>query len=103
VAESSAGVKSALSLLTVTVSVVFVPLGVLAGTWTTTVKVAEPPAAKLVIVPVIAPVPPAAGLVTVKAGPLVWLSDTNVALAGRLSVNRAFGAGAGPWFVTVNV
>src|SRR5260370_1028938 len=84
VAESSPGVKSALSLLTVTVSVVFAPLGVLAGTWTTTVKVAEAPAARVEVVPVIVPVPPGAGLVTVKLGPLVWLSDTKVVLVGRL-------------------
>src|SRR5260370_13081 len=96
VALSSPGVKSGLSLLTVAVLMMFEPFGALPRTWTTTVNVAEAPAARLAVVPLMVPVPPTAGLVKVKAGPLVWLSETKVVFAGRLSVSCGFGAAAGP-------
>src|SRR5438094_509328 len=80
-----------------------VPVGVLALTWTTTTKVDEAPAASVAEVPVIVPVPPTAGLVTVKVGPLLCVSDTKVVFVGMLSVSTAFGAAAGPTLLTVIV
>src|SRR5437899_383246 len=80
------GLVESVGLETVAVFVIFVPLGVLGPTCTTTVNVADAPAAKVEVVPLIVPVPPTAGLVKVKVGPLVWLSDTKVVLAGTLSV-----------------
>src|SRR5437660_751369 len=101
VAEWAAGVTAGLSLLTAAVLTTWDPLAALGLTWRTTVKVAETPAARLASVPVIVPAPPTGGFVKVKAGPPVWDSETKVVLAGRLSAKTTFGAGAGPWFVTV--
>src|SRR5258708_6406994 len=97
------GPPASLGLDTVAVSVMFVPLGVLGLTCTTTVNVAEPPNGRVGAVPLIVPVPPAGGLVKVKVGPLVWLSDTKVVLAGTLSVSCTFCASEAPLLVTVMV
>jgi hypothetical protein len=81
------GLVESLGLETVAVSVMLVPEAVLGLTCTTTVKVAEAPAARVAVVPVIVPVPPTGGLVKVKVGPLFWASDTKVVLLGTLSVS----------------
>src|SRR5207244_5774029 len=94
---------SCVLLDTVAVLTMFEPLGVLALTWTTMVNVAEAPAANVASVPVIVPVPPAGGLLNVKVGPLVWLSETKVVLAGVFSVSCTFWAAEGPLFATVMV
>src|SRR5260370_613307 len=76
VTVAECGLVESVGLETDAVLTMFEPPGVLGLTCTTTVKVAEPPAARVVSVPLIVPVPPAGGLVNVKVGPLFWLSDT---------------------------
>src|SRR5215217_583138 len=70
-------------------------------TFTTIVKVAEAPAAGDPIVAVTVPVPPAGGVVSVNVGPLSWVADTNVVLAGTSSSISTDEAGSGPLLVTV--
>src|SRR5947208_3635318 len=72
------GLVESVGLDTVAVFVMFEPAAVLALTWTTTVNVAEAPAARVAVVPVMVPVPPVGGLLNVKVTPLFWVSDTNV-------------------------
>src|SRR5947207_99216 len=103
VTVAECGLVVSVGLETVAVLTMLEPLGVLALTCTTTVNVAAAPAAKVASVPVIVPVPPTAGLVTVKVGPLVWLSETNVVLVGMLSVSCTFWASDGPLLLTVMV
>ena len=103
VTVAECGLVESVGLETVAVFVMFVPLGVLGLTSTTTVNVAEAPAARVASLPLIVPVPPTAGLVKVKVGPLVWLSETKVVLAGMLSVSCTFWASEGPWLLTVMV
>src|SRR5229473_1318557 len=74
VTVAECGLVESVGLETVPVFVMFVPLAVLELTCTTTVNVAEPPAARVAVVPLMVPVPPTGGLVNVKVGPLVWLS-----------------------------
>ena len=49
------------------------------------------------------PVPPAAGVVHEKAGPVVCDSETKVVFAGTVSVRAALAAFDGPLFVNVTV
>src|SRR5262245_29182415 len=103
VTVAECGLVASVGLDTVAVLTMFVPLGVLELTWTTTVKVAEAPAARVAVVPMMVPVPPAGGLVNVKVTPLFCVSDTKVVLAGMLSVSCTFWALEGPLLVTVIV
>jgi hypothetical protein len=64
-------------------------------------KPAELPALIVASTQLTAPPRPTAGLVHVKAGPLVWVSETNVIPLGTESESVAFGAGSGPALVTV--
>src|ERR1700677_4884287 len=77
---------SAVAALTAAVLTIVAPSGVLGDTRTTTVKLAEAPKASVAIVPLIVPVPPATGLVSVNAGPDVCASETKVVSAGTTSV-----------------
>src|SRR5260370_240612 len=97
------GLVESVGLDTVAVFVMVLPAGVLGLTWTTTVNVAEAPAARVAVMPLIVPVPPAGGLVKVKVTPLFWASDTKVVLAGTLSVSCTFWASEGPLSVSVMV
>jgi hypothetical protein len=97
------GLVESVGLETLAVFTMFEPLGALELTWTTTVKVAEAPAARVAVVPVIVPVPPTAGLLNVNVTPLFWASDTNVVLLGTLSVSWTFCALDGPLLVSVIV
>src|SRR5260221_724241 len=92
VTVAECGLPESLGLETVAVSVMLVPAGVLALTGTRTVNVAEAPAARVGVVPLIVPVPPTGGLVKVKVGTLVCLSETKVVLAGMLSASCTFWA-----------
>src|SRR5258708_4630321 len=96
VTVAECGLVESVGLDSVAVFVMCVPAGVLELTWTMTVNVAEPPAARVGVEPLIVPVPPAGGLVNVKVGPLFWLSETNVVLAGMASVSCTFWASEGP-------
>ena len=72
-----------------------------AGTFTTTMMLADVPDAMLGFVQVMVPVPPTAGVLQVHpAGAEI---DANVVLVGVASVNVAPVAAAGPLFVTVCV
>src|SRR6266446_2161491 len=103
VTVAECGLVVSVGLDTVAVLTMLEPLGVLALTWTTIVNVADAPAARVASVPVIVPVPPTGGLVKVKVGPLVWLSDTKVVLVGTLSLSCTFWASDGPLLLTVMV
>src|SRR5262249_6876965 len=70
---------------------------------TTTVKVAEAPAARVGVVAVMVPVVPTAGVVTAKAGPAVCASETKVVPTGTTSVSCTFWASLGPLLTTVMV
>src|SRR5262249_17817981 len=84
------------ALVTVTELVMVEPFNALELTWATMVKVAEAPAARDVVVKVVVPAP-------ANAGAEVWVEDTRVALAGRVSVTVTFWASEGPALVTVMV
>src|SRR5260221_619204 len=96
VTVAECGLVESVGLVTVAVFVMLVPAGVLELTWTTTVNVAEAPAARVAVVPVIGPVPPTAGLENVKVTPLFWVSDTKVVFPGTLSVSCTCWASEGP-------
>src|SRR5438093_1490592 len=90
--------------------VVVVPVAVLdrtlvtlALTCTTRVKEALAPAARLDRVSVSVPLLPAAGVVDPKAGPLSWVSDTNVVPAGSGSLTDTLWASLEPLLLTVRV
>src|SRR5262245_47658667 len=90
VTVAECGPVESVGLETVAVFVMFVPAAELGLTRTTTVNVAEAPAARVAVVPLIVPVPPTGGLVKVKVTPLFWVSDTKVVLAGTASVSCTF-------------
>src|SRR5713226_4263705 len=82
VTVAECGLVESVGLDTVAVLTMFEPPVALGLTCTTTVNVADVPAGRVVSVPLMVPVPPTGGLVTVKVGPLVWASETKVVLAG---------------------
>src|SRR5437588_3309065 len=92
------GLTSQVSLEIVTVLLMTVPSGVLAFTFTTSVNVALAPAANVERLAVTDPVPPTIGVVSVNAGPLVCVKETNVVFAGIASVIHTFCASFGPAF-----
>src|SRR4051794_15731854 len=98
---SLAGLVSPVVELTVAVFVTE-PVA-LPGTCTMTVNVALAPAAREAQVQVIVPVPPAAGLLQLTAGPVFCVSDTNVTFAGSVSESAALVAADAPLFVTAMV
>jgi hypothetical protein len=69
----------------------------------TIVNVAELPFASVAIVQLTVPVPPAAGVVHTKAGPLVCAKDANLAFTGTRSLRITVCASLGPEFATVIV
>ena len=85
----------------VTVAVLVIVPVVPADTFTTIENVADAPAGSVAIVQVIVPVPPAAGVVHAKVGPVVWLSETNVVPDGMVSESDTLAASPGPPFATV--
>src|SRR5260370_893236 len=99
VTVAECGLVESVGLDTVAVLTMFEPAAALGLTWTTTVNVAEPPAARVAVVPLMVPLPPTGGLVTVKVGPEVWASVTKVVLPGMLSVSCTFWASDGPLLV----
>ena len=77
-----AGLGSVVALLTLNELVTKVPFAALGDTRTTRMKVVESPESSVAIVPVISPVPPSGGVVTVNAGPETSVTETKVVLAG---------------------
>src|SRR5258706_1345193 len=84
------GLGSPVTALTVTVSLMRVPTGVLLFTFTVTTKVALTPLFKAAIVQVIAPVPPTAGVM--HAQPTGVGRETNVVFAGVVRLRVTFAA-----------
>src|SRR5258707_7451497 len=76
VTVAECGLVESVGLDTVAVSVMFVPLGVLEMTCTTTVNVAEPPAARVAVLPLMVPVAPAGRVLDVQVRPPVLLFQT---------------------------
>src|SRR4051794_33057749 len=71
------------TLLAAVTVAVLITLPVAAGSIATTrVKAADEPLVRVAISQLTGPVPPEEGVVQLKAGPLSWLKDTNVVLAG---------------------
>src|SRR5258708_4200217 len=101
VTVAECGLVESVGLDTVAVLMMFEPAAALGLTCTTTVNVAEPPAARMAVVPLMVPLPPAGGLVEVEGGPRGWASDTEVGLGGMLSVSCTFWASEGPLSVRV--
>src|SRR6266849_2125991 len=83
VAELLPALESVVDDVTVAVFVIVVPLGVAAFTFTTIVKVAFAPLARVGSLQVSAPVPPTAG--ATHENPAGAVTDTNVVFAGVLS------------------
>src|SRR5882757_1141544 len=72
--------------------------------WSVTSKVAPTAKGNVARPAEIVPVPPTTGVVRLKAEPpLVWLTLTNVVLAGRVSTNDTLVAADGPKLITVMV
>src|SRR5262249_51266435 len=86
---------------TVAVFMIAVSAGAPGFRFITKVNVPDRPALNVARVHVIAPVPPAAGVV--QANPAGWVSDTNVVLAGTLSTSWKLCASCGPLLLTVSV
>src|SRR5436190_622241 len=86
-AELFPGVGSGVVLLTLAVFVIVEPLASLARTLSARLNVAVAALAKFAIVHVIAPVPPAAGVVQLNVGPALCVSDANDVPTGTLSVS----------------
>jgi hypothetical protein len=94
---------SGVLLETLAVFVILEPVAVPELTFTTKLKVAVAPAARVALVQVTVPVPPAAGVVQVKVGPAVWVSDTKVVFVGMGSLSWTLCASDGPALLTVMV
>ena len=92
------GFGSVVAAETVAVSVMIVPEGTAAPTWTTTVNVVDAPAANDAIVQVIE-----LGEHAQPAVPEVAATDTNDVFVGVGSVNETVFDVAGPLFVTTTV
>jgi hypothetical protein len=99
----SALVGSLVLLVTLAVLLMVELLASLERAWTTRVKVALAPEAKLAMLPLTVPVPPGDGLLKVKPEPLVWDSETKVVPLGMASVRLTFWASEGPALVRVMV
>ena len=94
---------SAVSLETVAVFEIVKPVAVEQLVLTVIVNPADAPDERVVIVHRTVPLAPASGLVQLKPGPLVCISETNVVPAGRVSVSTTFEASAAPLFKSVMV
>ena len=68
---------------------------------TTRVNDADAPAASVPRVQFTLPLPPTAGVLQTKTGPLFCVAETKVVFAGRVSASATFCALLGPLFVTV--
>jgi hypothetical protein len=99
----SALVGSLVLLVTLAVLLMLELLASLDRAWTTRVKVALAPEAKLTMLPLTVPVPPGDGLLKRKPGPPVWDSETKVVPEGTTSVRLTFCASEGPALVRVMV
>ena len=103
VEELLAGLGSLVVLETDAVLLIVVPSGTLELTFTTSVKVAVAPAARLAMLQLTAPVPPTIGVVHVNVGPEFWVNERNVVLAGIVSLSPTLTASLGPGLETVIV
>jgi len=83
------------------VLLIIVPSTTLALTFTTSVKVAVAPAARLAMLQLTVPVPPTIGVLHVNVSPVFWVNERNVVLAGTVSLSATLAASFGPGLVTV--
>src|SRR5947209_10687824 len=90
-------------ILATAVLVRMVPWAVLGATWTMIWNVATAPEANVAAVALTVPVPPAAGVDNVNAGPAVCDADTNVVFAGTASLKVMLRAVFGPVLVSVTM
>ena len=97
------GVGSAVAEAMVAVLLIVVPFAVFASTVSTTVNVAQAPAARVAMVQLTLPVPPTGGVVQTNAGPVFCASETKIVFGGRGSARTTFCASLAPLFVTVFV
>jgi len=93
-----AGLLSVVVVVTLAVLLIVVPFGVAAFTFATSVKVAEAPLISDAIEHVVV-----APVAQMNVGPVVWFSETNVVVAGSVSLNETVEASDGPLFATVMV
>lgn len=100
--ELLAGAGSVLDVLTVAV-LDSKPAAVDEAVLTTKVNAAPPAETKGPPLQAMVPVAPGAGVVQVNAGPLVWVEETNVVLAGNTSDSETPAASEGPLLVSVTV
>src|SRR5439155_10088705 len=101
VEELLAGFGSLVVLETDAVLLIVVPSTTSELTFTTSVNVAVAPAARPAMLQLTVPLPPATGVLHVNVGPVVWVNETNVVLAGTVSVITTLAASLGPGLVTV--
>ena len=94
--ELSGWRSSFVSLVTVTVLVIFVPSGVPAFMLKANEKIAVSLAGRLAMTQLIAPVPPGDGVVQVNEGPDSCVSETKVVPPGTAPVITTFCAASGP-------
>jgi hypothetical protein len=90
-------------LAAVTVAVLLIWPVAKGATLSTMLNVAEAPLANVAMMHVIVPVAPTGGVAHVKMGPVIWLAEKNVVLAGSVSASETLAASEGPLFVTTTV
>src|SRR6267378_2649944 len=103
VSELFCGFGSFVELPTVTVSEIKVPSVVFTFTFTTSLNVAVAPDPNAELLQLAVPPPPTGGAPQLKAGPLVWASETKVVFAGIWSLIQAPWAPLGPALAMVRV
>jgi hypothetical protein len=96
-----AGFGSGVGLVTVAVFVIVAPVA--PGLIFTVMEKVAVPGGNETIVQLTLPVPPTEGVLQENVGPTVCDSETNVVLAGTVSVRETFAALDGPLFVSVTV
>lgn len=99
----STGFNSVVVVAAVAVLVMTVPSAVAESMCTTIVNVALSALITVVLLNVIAPVPPTAGAVVIQPLPVVTVADTNVVLAGTVSVTVTVCASEGPLITKFSV
>ena len=97
------GVMSVVSLDTDAVLEMLLASAAPVFTCTTRLKLAVPPTGSVARLPATVPLVPTAGVVRLKVGPLAFVSDTKVVLAGIVSLKVTFCAALGPLFVRLMV
>src|SRR2546423_1162445 len=96
VSELFCGFGSLVELATVTVLEMKIPFVAFSFTFTTSLNVAVAPDPNAELLQLAVPPPPTGGAPQLKAGPLVWASETKVVFAGIWLLTQAPWAPLGP-------